>query len=315
MGISDLVQAMNCLRFSWFGRLGKVLARQPLLTFLLLGGLLYVTEARWFIPLQAQTPIVIEAEKVERLRQQWTQKLGRAPEHNEMLAVLEGVALEEMLIAEAVARGVHRNDPVVLRRLRQNLEFLGMEVSPGALEHAYDLDMHRHDPVVRKRLRLLMESELLAGARPAPTPLDSEPPTPEPLQKFSFSQIFREQRIGPDELNRLQDARPENAAELSDPFLLAHRFHHVSEVQIARELGPDLARAVSSAPIGRWVGPIQSVYGDHLIWLEGRERVTPNLDIDRVRIERQIQAEKQNLELALADLRARYRWHVESGEE
>lgn len=305
---------MNDTRHSWLRRLAQMLARHPLPGFLLLGGLLYAADAHWLTSSTPQAQILIEAPRVDRLRQQWTQKLGRAPTDVEMSTVLEDVVLEDMLIAEAIARGWHRNDHVILRRMKQNLEFLGMSSDEDALETAYNLDLHRRDPVMRKRLRLLMESALLAGA-PAATPTAETTP-PEPVLKLSFSHIFRKDEIKPAELALLKNASPEEAAELSDPFLKAHHFRQVNLSNIAREFGPGFAREVNTMPTGRWVGPLRSAYGQHLVRVAERKHVVPALDQNRTRIARQIESEQQRLELALADLRGRYRWDVEKrGEE
>lgn len=290
-------------------RLAQVARQQPLMSFLLLGGLLYAADVQWLASTSPQARIVIEAPRVDRLRQQWTEKLGRAPTDAEMSTILEDVALEDMLIAEAITRGWHVSDQVILRRMRQNIEFLGMDGEEDALKTVYDLDLHRLDPVARKRLRLLMESELVAGG--APVDPVKEATTPEPLLKLSFSQVFRKDAIEPAELAHLQNAAPGEAAALSDPFLKAHRFSQVSQSVIAREFGPDFAREVSSAPIGRWVGPIRSAYGQHLILVSERKRVVPTIDQGRARIARQIEAEEQRLELALSDLRERYGWRAE----
>lgn len=63
-------------------------------------------------------------------------------------------------------------------------------------------------------------------------------------------------------------------------------------------------------PTGRWVGPLSSAYGDHLVRVSARTHVVPAIDPEQARIARQIEAEEQRLQLALAELRERYRWAI-----
>ena len=69
-----------------------------------------------------------------------------------------------------LTRGYERDDPVVFRRLVQNLRFAGAADSrgdPELFDEALALRMHESDPVVRRRLvsrmRLDLEAEAPAG--------------------------------------------------------------------------------------------------------------------------------------------------------
>src|SRR5436309_2509917 len=101
---------------------------RSLLQFALLGTVLFAADRLWWGT--ATAPVVIRAESAE-------------------------AADEELLYREALARGYERDDPVVFRRLVQNLRFAGApdDRDDAALfGDALAMRMHETDPVVRRRL-------------------------------------------------------------------------------------------------------------------------------------------------------------------
>ena len=78
---------------------------------------------------------------------------------------------DELLYRKAKRLGFDRDDPVVQRRLVQNMRFAGADPERDAASlyaEALDLGMHESDPVVRRRLvqrmRLAIEAEALCPA-------------------------------------------------------------------------------------------------------------------------------------------------------
>jgi len=70
---------------------------------------------------------------------------------------------DTLLYREAIARGLFESDPVVDRRLVENLRFLGLGTGQPERVLAQDaiaLGLHRTDPVVRRRLVNVMRLQL-----------------------------------------------------------------------------------------------------------------------------------------------------------
>jgi len=105
------------------------LLRAPLLHFLLLGGGIFALQTIFSQPgSSAPSPdrvVEVSAAQVERLEQQARRASGRAPSPEEREHRIREWVDEEILFREALALGWSRSDPVVQRRLIQNMRFLG----------------------------------------------------------------------------------------------------------------------------------------------------------------------------------------------
>ena len=57
---------------------------------------------------------------------------------------------------------------------------------------------------------------------------------------------------------------------LGDAFLLEHRFEAAPASEIAKQFGDKFVAKLASVPIGQWLGPVDSGYGIHLVFVEKR---------------------------------------------
>lgn len=100
------------------------LLREPLLHFLLLGGLLFAVYA-WIG--ERDTPnatIVVDQGRVAALSAQFERLWHRAPTSTELQGLIDAWVREEILYREGLAAGVDRNDDIVRRRVVQKMRFL-----------------------------------------------------------------------------------------------------------------------------------------------------------------------------------------------
>jgi peptidyl-prolyl cis-trans isomerase C len=107
---------------------------------------------------------------------------------------------------------------------------------------------------------------------------------------------------------------PEEAVSRGDAFIRGATFD-ATRAELERTFGAELAAGVEAAPAGRWVGPLRSGYGLHLVWVHGRQPGrTPPLAEVRGRVaqawlrERREQRERE----ALEEMRSRYLVAVEA---
>jgi hypothetical protein len=276
------------------------MVRAPLLHFLLLGGALFALRQVWLPPAEPLA-VAITAADIRDLRLGWTQQSGREPSPGELDALIESAIDDALLLEEAFARGWHRTDAVVQRRLLQNQRFL-MPDDPASdaamLERARAQGMDRSDIVVRRRLIERMRLAIQATVH-------HEMPTREELAAWlaehpdrfvrpartRLSHVYRSRDRRGDALARdaaalgerlaAESLSPEAAARLSDPFLVSTHLPLWSEATIARQLGPGFAAAAMTAPVGEWSGPIESAYGLHWVFVHER-RPAERLPLDEV---------------------------------
>jgi hypothetical protein len=275
--------------------LGK-LAREPLVHFLVLGGLLFA----WFEwkgggSGPGSTRITITPGLVEHLASGFARTWQRPPTDAELKGLVDDHVKEEIAVREAVGMGLDRDDTIIRRRLRQKMEFLVEDAvdaaPPTDLEVQAWIDQHpdrfRSEP--RMGLRQVYVNVGRRGA----------------------SATAEAQRL----LARLRGAGPEaNIDSLGDASLLPRELPLGPVSEVTRAFGAEFATRVDAIPPGQWIGPVESPYGLHLVLVTGRVASAPPAPADvRPLVERELMAERRRVQLqALYErLLARYTVTVE----
>ena len=97
------------------------LATEPLVHFLLIGVALFALNAA--LPTRSgDKEIVVTAGRIQNLVETFRRTWQRTPSAEERAALIEDFVNEEILVREALAAGLDRDDSVVRRRLRQKME-------------------------------------------------------------------------------------------------------------------------------------------------------------------------------------------------
>ncbi len=264
--------------------------RTPLLHFCLAGGLLFLMESSWSRPAETSTVEIRRSEITARL-DAYQLQMGRVATAEEALAIENRVVEDALWFEQALALGLLQTDPVVRQRLVLNMRFLEGESQTSEDElvaRAIELGMDRSDIVVRRRLIDRVQAILRAGVRAHPpdqalleahydaTAERWREPILLDLSQVYLSRDKRGDLTRPDAaalLARLEreSLAPVAAIAYGDPFLAGHRLRGASPARIVARLGPVFASGVEHAPVGRWVGPIESAFGMHLVWSHQRQ--------------------------------------------
>ena len=93
---------------------------------------------------------------------------------------------------------------------------------------------------------------------------------------------------------------PQQARELSSPFLPGYRFTRQTPDQLARNFGTAFVQNLTSLDLhaGQWVGPVRSTYGTHYVWLDQIEAAR-DAELDEVRPQVQRDLESLSKQAAL----------------
>jgi len=262
------------------------LLREPLVHFLIIGGLIFLLYTAVSDPVPAPVDtIVIGPEQIERLAKSYQATWRRPPSAAELDRIIDEAVREEVYYREALALGLDSNDTIVRRRLRQKMEFLADSgaalVEPAAGE---------------------LEAYLLANeARFRRSPL------------LAFEQIFLGQDPGPGRseeiLTMLRSDRVVDPSSLSSSTLLPQQLGLSSPQTVDGVFGQGFFEQLFELPRGRWAGPLESAYGVHLARIDERvEARLPALAEIRETVLRDWKAMKtqQIRELHYARLRANY---------
>jgi hypothetical protein len=219
------------------------LLKEPLLHFLVLGGLLFAAHAA-VAPSEDKAPsasaVRITEADADWLKEMWTRQWRRPPTAEELTRLVADHIREEVLAREAKALELDVGDTVIHRRLAQKMAFL------------LDDTIQVAEP---------SESELHAL-------YEARPELVRTLPRVSFTQVFFRREQGDDRARATLAALSKGSAvpeEQGDSILLGDSFADQDEQALGNLFGPTFARTVFDRPLGRWSGPVESSYGLHLV--------------------------------------------------
>jgi hypothetical protein len=220
--------------------LGRLL-REPLLHFLLLGGVLFITFGRGAPePPAGGTDIVVTAADIQRIAAGFGATWQRPPSEDELEGAINDYIREEVLYRAGLSLGLDKDDTIVRRRIRQKMDFF-LEDTVGEADG--------------EELRAFFDANA--------NKFRVDP-------RISFRQVFlSSKRNNPkadaEALLSHLVASGSNVEGGSDPLLLPETFGLTPLSQIDAQFGEGFASQLSKVEPGHWAGPLKSAYGFHLV--------------------------------------------------
>ena len=232
------------------------MAREPLIHFLLLGSAVFAVFF-WARGEEIEEPgvdrIHVTNDQLERLSTGFEAVWRRPPDQREMSGLVDDYIREEVLVREALQLGLDRDDTVVRRRLRQKMEFL-IASAAGALEPTHD------------ELQAHLDANADRFARPA---------------RLAFQQVFLGKAISEADIETIR----QDLEAGGDPATLGQRTFLPLDVPpspanvIDSTFGQGFSAGIRDLEPERWLGPVSSGYGRHLVRLIARtESAVPDLE-------------------------------------
>lgn len=230
----------------------KRFLREPLLHFLVLGAAIFIASSLTSSRTSSDaTKIVITQGQLASMWDSFTNTRQREPTAEEWQGLIRQRVHEEVYYREALALGLDKDDLIIRRRLQQKMEFISDDVSA------------RPQPT---------DAELQAYLQAHPDPFRVDP-------RFSFRQVFlnpdkRGKNLARDSAQLLTQLNREggkaNITTLGDAIMLDHQYDALSASEITRQFGDKFAAALGHLPLNQWQGPIESAYGEHLVFVSQR---------------------------------------------
>ena len=227
-------------------------AREPILHFLILGLLLFLIYSWSNERHRSSTQrIVVDQQRIDILSAGFERIWRRPPTSEELRALTTNWVREEVLYREGLANALDRNDPVVRRRVAQNMEFLLTAFVPEAPS----------------------DSELQAW-------LDANSENYRSPPRFSFRQVY----VSP---NRDAESLAATLAAVqrqliagdtplaADATLLPYELNGKPLSEVAAVFGERFASELTALSPGKWTGPIESDYGLHLVSIDRIDESRP----------------------------------------
>ena len=121
----------------------KSLFKEPLLHFLMIGAMLFAVYALLGGAGRAAKPrLVVTGGQIDQLAAAYAKAWRRPPTDGELKGLLDDWLTEEIVVREALAKGLDRNDPVIRRRLRQKFDVMAEE--QGSAANPTDADLRTY---------------------------------------------------------------------------------------------------------------------------------------------------------------------------
>lgn len=222
----------------------KRILQEPLLHFLVVGGLLFLYLSN--NDNVAKPEIVISQGKIKQLTAQFTKTRQRSPDEKELKALIDNQVREDLAFNHGTQMGLVENDTIIKRRVQQKIEFMLNDsiasIEPSKEELQAYLDAHKEKYTI------------------APV--------------YSFKHIY----INPEKYENveafiaslgMQDL-DEIYLNAGDRILLESEYKHISTAQVARLFGLKFAKALDGIALGTWQGSVKSGYGFHLVKIDDK---------------------------------------------
>jgi hypothetical protein len=247
--------------------------REPLLHFLLLGGLVYAAS----VQLDADSGRYrIDAGPARRARLEATyrQQYGVAPTQAQLAQLLDQYIRGEILYREGLAMGLERDDEIVRRRVVQKIEFVNEDLDTEAqpdepgLAAYFRAHQDRYSTVPEASFQQIFVSADTGGDGVAR------------LRAQRILRSLQRRTAGGDTAARgtaVRDARSHDTAPRDslpgDPFAAGSQFTALSRAAANSLFGDSqLSEALFAQPVGEWTGPYRSAYGWHLVRISDRQQ-------------------------------------------
>jgi hypothetical protein len=223
---------------SLLGRMRSAVGREPLVPFFVLGAVLYGV---WVLVAPADVETIrIDGEVLRAVEEHQEDLLGRPLTDDERALAREGYIDQEVLLREALGRGLHWSDSRVRQRLTQIVLAALTETVPDP--SVAQLQTHFNDNIDRFSTPESMTLEQVFF------------PWGEEIDEVTLDGILTEIRNG-------ADVEQFGKNSMSAPRSLPWQ----TRIDLVRTFGPDFANRVEELPAGEWHGPVESVQGVHLV--------------------------------------------------
>lgn len=231
----------------------KLIFREPFVQFIVLGCLLFVFVYYLQQKKDKQSlEIIVGNEQVNLMIVNYKTQTGNLPTKQQLDAMIDNYIKEEISYREAKKMGLDKDDEIIRRRLSQKFDFLQTDLTEIAPPSEADLlKFYTVNPN-------LFQTEATVNFSHIYFSTDK-----------SSNSLAKQKAVLV--LQQLKITGLQRAPEKGDRFPLQYDYTEQSALDIRQNFGDKpLLDSLFSAPVHTWVGPVQSGYGWHLIYISKR---------------------------------------------
>lgn len=255
-------------------------AKQPVVQFMLIGLVMflvdtYIIQAK-YADNEDEYKVYLTAGEVNSMKEVWLSKWQRPPTDIEMEGMVNQRVEEVILFREAKKIGLDKNDDIIRQRLAQKLEFLSG-------------DLVKPDSATAEEVHTYFEQNIETYTTP---------------ENITITQLFVDPNIHGDllekevnirlaKLNHL-DPSSDEINQYGDQFSLQTYFPDKPQMELAKLFGSEFATSIFELETDQWVGPVNSQYGVHLVYVMHKNpAVFPEFETVKKQVTEDLQRERQ----------------------
>jgi|TARA_A100001015_G_scaffold261617_1_gene307253 peptidyl-prolyl cis-trans isomerase C len=229
--------------------------------------------------------IFISDQEIISLVSAWRSQVGRNPNDDEITRIINNLVEEEILYREALKLGLDKEDRIIKRRLAQKISFLRQESIPNSPSND-DLIKFFND----NREKYFINAT------------------------YTFTHYFFSLEENSEErsLTAYNDLM-NNKNIKADPFFLGKNFVDVNLRKIQSEFGDEFSSYFNNIELNKWIGPIQSPFGHHIIYVNNyKEGYIPDITNVLKQVEVDLLQDKRDKALKeyLNDIKSEYTIYI-----
>ncbi|TRZ45083.1 peptidyl-prolyl cis-trans isomerase [Robertkochia solimangrovi] len=272
----------------------KKFLKEPLLHFFVLGALFFLVYGM-INRSENEEEIIVDNADIEHMIEIWEMQWQRPPSSEELQGMITKYVDQEVMYREALRLNLDHNDEIVKRRLAQKMEFLGNDLSAMVA------------PPTHENLRLYYDQHQEKYATEYVYT----------LHQIIFTADKNEDPIRKAQsvLKELQLGNIKDLVTAGDNFPLPYFIAEADEFKLNREFGEKFTEQLAALETGKWIGPVISGFGAHLVYIESRkDPVIPKFSQVEEQVKRDFEYEmvKESKSAILNELKKRYNIRIEA---
>jgi len=231
----------------------KRLLSEPLVQFFILGVLLFLLTSYIRQHRDKQShEIIVDNERIGMMVMNYKTQTGDLPNKEQLNAMIDNYIREEISYREAKKIGLDKDDEIIRRRLSQKFNFLQTDLTEAAQPSDKDLKQFydQHFQMFQKEATVSFSHIYFTADN-------------------STDNIAKQKALNV--LEQLKNSKLQRAPEKGDRFPLQYDYTDQATVDIQQNFGDKpILQELFKAPLHTWIGPVQSGYGWHLIFISKR---------------------------------------------
>jgi len=251
----------------------KKILKEPFFHFILLGIALFILYGLVNDKTNSKNTILINDFDVNSIIASWEMQWKRPPTEKELQNLIASKIKQEIFYQEALKMNLDHNDEIIKRRLAQKMQFLSDDIASLNEPTEAELQEYYKDHA----------NKYLA-------------PISYSLYQIVFIQDKRtnNRKDALETLEQFPNATFDEMKNWGDQLPFSYYFEGVTANELALQLGSKFPEALLDKEINKWIGPIPSGFGYHLVYITQKtEPYLPDFEVRRKDVIRDFEYDKQ----------------------